>query len=394
MGLDHRHQRALVNAVVAAATTAIVGLMAVSVLPEEGGGVAASSPSPTAGSPGPAPACDPSWDRVPSPTPEGGALLDDVVVVAPDLAFAVGGSGDPAAPRVTLAMTWNGTGWALVTAPDAGSLENLFEGVDALSPDAAWAVGHASSGAGDVPIVAQWDGAAWTLLPGPGIAEGALLDVEAITTEEVWVVGYGGDPDLGTERAVALRWNGLEWEPAPLEPLRGGRSALVAIAGTSGTDLWAVGYHRARPAILHFDGVAWTSSSSEIRGVVRDVVALTPDDAWAVGDRIHRFDGRAWTQTPVGRGRALDLRAVAAVGPADVWAVGSRPTPEGVYKPLVLRWDGTRWGRVGGRGVAGDAVLTGVSALPDGTVLAVGYREGPEGRATFTIRGTTCVGEE
>ncbi|GIV00725.1 MAG: hypothetical protein KatS3mg014_2340 [Actinomycetota bacterium] len=393
MQLDQRHQRALVNAVVAAATTAILGLIVVSLLPS-GEGATGARPSPTAAGPSPLGSCEPSWDRVPSPTPEdGGALLADVAVVAPDLAWAVGGSGDPVEPRTTLAIVWNGAEWDLVITPNAGSLGNRFDAVDALSPDAAWAVGRASSGTGAIPIAAQWDGGSWTLLPSsPDVPEGAFLGVEAITTDEVWAVGYAGDPELGTERAVALRWNGFEWTSSPLrDAIGGGRSALVAIAGTSGSDLWAVGYHRARPMILHFDGSTWTPSSSDVRGSVLGVVALAPDDAWIVGERIQRFDGTAWTEVAAPRRPGVTLRAVAAVSPTDVWAVGSRPNPDGVLKPLVLRWDGSAWSRVPGRGVVGAVALTGVGALPDGTVLGVGYRDGPEGRTTFALRGTTCV---
>ena len=52
---------------------------------------------------------------------------------------------------------------------------------------------------------------------------------------------------------------------------------------------------------------------------------------------------------------------------------------------------GPRSPRFAGRGVAGSISLTAVSAVPDGTVLAVGYRDGPRGRTTFAIRGTTCM---
>ena len=391
MRLDRRHERALVNAVVAAAVTAIVGLMAVSGLPSGKGRPATSAPP--AQSPSPPIACEPRWERVPSPTPEdGGALLTAVVAVSPELAWAVGGSGDPVAPSSTLAIAWNGAEWDLVATPNAGSLANRFDAVDALSPDAAWAVGRASSGAGDVPIVAQWDGAGWTLLPSPpDVPEGALLGVAAISTDDLWTVGHAGDPALGTERALTAHWNGFEWTSSPLRgAIGGGRSQLVAVSALSGTDVWAVGYQRARPVIAHFDGVAWSRSPTDVRGDVLAVAALEPDDVWAVGERIQHFDGSGWTE--VGSLRPGEvLRSVAAVSPTDVWAVGTRSTGEGRLKPLVLRFDGSTWSPVRGRGVAGSVTLTGVTALPDGTLLGVGYRDDAEGRSSFALRGTTCV---
>lgn len=391
MRLDRRHERALVNAVVAAAVTAILGLMAVSGLPSGKGRPVTSAPPPQ--SPSPPIACEPGWERVPSPTPEdGGALLTAVVAVSPELAWAVGGSGDPVAPSSTLAIAWNGAEWDLVDTPNAGSLVNRFDAVDALSPDAAWAVGRASSGAGDVPIVAQWDGGAWTLLPSPpDLPEGALLGVAAISTDDLWVVGYAGDPALGTERAVAAHWNGFEWTSSPLRAaIGGGRSQLVAVSALSGTDVWAVGYQRARPVIAHFDGATWSRSPTDVRGDILAVAPLEPDDVWAVGERIQHFDGSGWTEAGSLRGGEV-LRSVAAVSPTDVWAVGTRVTGDGGPKPLVLRFDGSAWRRVRGRGVAGSVTLTGVTALPDGTLLGVGYRDDPGGRSSFALRGTTCV---
>ncbi len=389
--MDAKRQRALTNAIVAGVITAVVGLIVISLLPER----AATPPvaSPTT-SPSPVVVCEPSWEPVPSPDPEdGGSLLLGVAVVAPDDAWAVGGAGDPVQPTSTLTIRWNGAEWDVVASPNVGAVSNRFDAVDALSPDAAWAVGRASDGAGEVPIAAQWDGGAWSLLPmPPDVPEGALLGVAAVSTDDVWAVGYSGDAALEEERALALHWNGFEWEPAPVRPaIGGGRSALVAIAGSSGSDLWAVGYQRNRPAILHYDGGAWARSTSEVAGDVSAVTVLAPDDVWAVGERTQHFDGGGWTDTGPTRASGT-LAGVAAVGPEDVWAVGSRLAGEPpLLKPLVQRWDGARWARLEAGGVGGAVTLTGVSALPDGTLLGVGYRDFREGRSTFTLRGATCA---
>src|SRR5512134_966354 len=152
------------------------------------------------------------------------------------------------------------------------------------------------------------------------------MGVAAIQTDDVWAVGYEGDVEAGTERAVALRWNGAEWRLAPVLPtLGGGRTALLAVAATSRTDAWAVGYRRNEPVILRFDGRAWALSMSEVPGQALGVAALAPDDAWVVGERVQRWDGKAWTQAGTVRAKEI-LRGVAAVGPSDVWAVGDRPT--------------------------------------------------------------------
>jgi hypothetical protein len=61
-----------------------------------------------------------------------------------------------------------------------------------------------------------------------------------------------------------------------------------------------------------------------------------------------------------------------------------------VTRSLVMRFDGQRWTQVEGRGAAGSDVLTGVDALPDGTVLGVGYKDVDDGRRTLAIQGETC----
>jgi hypothetical protein len=62
----------------------------------------------------------------------------------------------------------------------------------------------------------------------------------------------------------------------------------------------------------------------------------------------------------------------------------------GETRSIVMRFDGQRWTPVEGRGAAGSDALTSVDALPDGTVLGVGYKDVEAGRRVLAIRGTTC----
>jgi hypothetical protein len=79
------------------------------------------------------------------------------------------------------------------------------------------------------------------------------------------------------------------------------------------------------------------------------------------------------------------------VSPNDLWAVGARVGENARSRAIVMRFDGRRWMPVAGPSVPGSDALTAVDALPDGTVLAVGYRDVAEGRRTLTIRGTSCL---
>ena len=87
------------------------------------------------------------------------------------------------------------------------------------------------------------------------------------------------------------------------------------------------------------------------------VVALSPSDAWTVGDSgtfnrsrtlIEHWNGTVWCKvdSPNPGGGVHVLQAVAAASPSDVWAVGyalSRATHE---HTLILHWDGSKWSTV------------------------------------------------
>lgn len=103
---------------------------------------------------------------------------------------------------------------------------------------------------------------------------------------------------------------------------------------------------------------------------LRDVVALGPDDAWAVGgyskvtppfliDKlswIQRWDGQQWSHVPSPNpepypgGGSLTLYAVDAAAPDDVWAAGTYRTvaPDGFLggQMFVVHWDGTSWTQI------------------------------------------------
>ncbi len=77
------------------------------------------------------------------------------------------------------------------------------------------------------------------------------------------------------------------------------------------------------------------------------VAALSPNDAWAVGNIIEHWDGTTWSivPNPVGYGY---LSGVTALSTNDVWAVGEYNSSKGGISTLVEHWDGTSWSVVPG----------------------------------------------
>jgi plastocyanin len=136
-------------------------------------------------------------------------------------------------------------------------------------------------------------------------------------------------------------------------------------------------------------GPSWSIVSSPNVGTgpnaLTDVAALSPTDAWAVGDFVdeagvshtlaEHWDGSQWSvvPTPDGESGMGALAGVAALSSSDVWAVGSSPDGDGRSHTLVLHWDGSGWTVVPSPSPAAYANdLSGVSAASATDIWAVG----------------------
>jgi hypothetical protein len=387
--LSPLQRRALINGVIAAAI--VLGL-SVLAFAGGGGGTAAESPSPQpSGSPS-APACIPSWDLVQAADPgETSNALDGIAVLSAGEAWAVGASGEVTSPNVVLLERWDGEAWTAEEGPSPGSETNELLDVDASEPNDVWAVGRTASGFGDRPLVLHYDGSTWTVDDVPPDVSGVLTGVAAIAPNDVWVVGYEGDPAASLNQATMLHWDGELWTVVdPGKAIGNGASLLNDITALSSDDIWAVGQLHNQPLIIRYDGSAWERTPTDVHGKTNAIAPISPDEAWAVGSPIQHFQDGEWSQQANVRADGV-LSSVAAVSATDVWAVGVRPGQGDVTRALVIRFDGHRWKPVDGPSVPGSDGLTGVDALPDGTVLAVGYKDVDAGRRTLAIRGTTCL---
>src|SRR5207248_245398 len=112
------------------------------------------------------------------------------------------------------------------------------------------------------------------------------------------------------------------------------------------------------------------------------VAVLNDCTAWVVGDNfsatqgdiglIERWDGSAWTQTPnPNPGTATFLAAVRAVSPSDAWAVGDYST-KSVQNTLTVHWDGHSWKRVASPHQLTSSGLVGVGMSSASNAWAVG----------------------
>jgi hypothetical protein len=389
--MNDLQRRGLVNASVAAVATFAIG-SAVVYAAGDPDDVVTPPPSTSRSAPPTTPSCAPTWDVVRSANPgEAATTLLGVAAIAPSEAWAVGGLGGTEIPTAVAIQRWDGEQWIAVAGPSPGTTLNELRAVDASEPNDVWAVGRTSSGFGEQPLILHYDGTEWSNVDLPFEIDGVLNGVAAISPTDVWAVGSVGDAAASLERALVLHWDGATWADVEMgRATGGGKSALVDVEGVSPTDLWAVGYHHFRPLILRFDGDGWSRSPTEIPGTLHAIEASATSEVWAAGTPIQRFDGETWAETPITRDDA-EVVDVAAIGGLDIWAVGSRPSKEpGTTRSAVYRYSDRGWLPVEGPSVAGSDALSAVDALPDGTLLAVGWKDVGLDRETLAIRGTTC----
>lgn len=276
---------------------------------------------------------------------------------------------------------------------------SVYTAVSAASPSDVWAVGNTYSYDDDADwraLIKHWDGQRWTRTPGPQVPgrESLYLNgVAAVGPDDAWAVG-----DLLDDSASLIaHWDGRSWLTVA-SPQPGSLSALNAIVAISSTDVWAAGAYWLpgrgvqRPLLLHWDGVSWQRVPDDSAGVgfsaqAYGVTAHGPSDVWLVGATqeqrsaqpqtfIEHWDGAAWHRVPSPNANVNrnELEAVSASSATDAWAVGSFDDLS-TTKPLSLHWDGQRWRRVLMQHRQRTAVyIHGVSAETPSQVWAVGQK--------------------
>lgn len=207
----------------------------------------------------------------------------------------------------------------------------------------------------------------WSQAASPDIGGGAndLYAVAGSAAADVWAVGgYAGSPN-GPVLPLAEHWSGTSWQVVPAAPPPGGDATLFAVAALSPADAWAVGentgqqYPNTNHALIeHWTGAAWqiAAAPSPNNSYLTSVAAVSPADIWAAGNQFNlaanafqplfeHWDGQHWTMV-AGPVTGVPSR-ISAAGGSDVWAIGERyvtsATGAAVVRPIIYHFDGTQW---------------------------------------------------
>jgi hypothetical protein len=265
------------------------------------------------------------WKQVPSHFP--GCLKDNdglsaVTATSASNAWAVGTATSCVfGVKITVILHWDGHSWHEVTSPDPGALsDNYLRGVAASSARDAWTVGFYSTTSGGrlLPLIAHWDGHAWTEVtsPSPYSDTMGLLGVAARTPAKAWAVGEATTGSVGATQQLTFHWNGTAWKQAASSSQAGrGLGGVAAVPGRH--TAWAVGFRVSSTSPVLTLIERWTGSSWQ------RVASPNP--------------GQGTAQT-----RLDQLQAVAAVSATNAWAVGACSKGPAL-KALIEHWNGRAW---------------------------------------------------
>ena len=209
--------------------------------------------------------------RVPASAP--GSVLNDVAALSWRRAWAVGATDQGAA----LILRHTARGWRVVH----NSGDSALTGVVTLSQQNVWAVGRGG-------LVEHFNGTRWARRSTP---LGGGVDFTAIGrvpgTRHLWAIGT----NQATLDPAAVYFNGRRFVARP--PLAGG--SLIAIAASSGSDVWAAGHTGAGLGFAeHWDGHHWTIASGTdlTAGTIRSISLITNSrNLWATGTTIDQNFG-------------------------------------------------------------------------------------------------------
>jgi hypothetical protein len=232
-------------------------------------------------------------------------------------------------------------GWQKMTVPT----NLLLTGVSAPSRSVAFVVG-------DKRTVLRYTGASWS-----------TSEVEDLAPATVFAGVWAASPSSAFAAAVSgdiVEYAGDAWHKVFTAPM-----TLRSIAG-SGTTVVAVGL---ASTVARFDGT-WSSQQLSPTVLLNGVWVGDADNAVAVGAQglIFRYKAGTWSVDRPAQGGEPALYAVWGRSPDELWAVGDRLTPAA---PNILHYTAGSWTRVTPSNVSA-AILTGVWGTAE-HVFATGY---------------------
>jgi hypothetical protein len=234
--------------------------------------------------------------------------------------------------------------------------------------------------------------ATWKIIPNPtpdSSTNSSFRSIAAVSSKDVWAVGYYFDSQTQTYRTLIEHWNGTKWKIISSPHPR--NNTFNAVAADAANDGWAVGSTNTGASLTeHWNGTTWSiipspNPTGATRSSFLGVTALSPSNAWAVGiyydtsgdqlNLIEHWNGHQWSvvASPNRASSANALYSVTAVSATNIWASGLTRSSMTQSLTLVEHWNGTKWSIVASpNGGKFDNFLHGITAASATDIWAVG----------------------
>lgn len=329
------------------------------------------------------------------PSPNAGSDSNDlysVSCISTTSCVAVGASIDNT-NLDSLAMTWDGTTWTILTTPSEASSDDLLVSVSCASPTSCVAVGRQDDAGTDQSFAMSWDGSAWTTAVVPSVGADNFLEAVSCVSA-TFCVAVGASFDGTKYQTLIATWNGNAWAIA-VSPNEGSDSNfLSSVSCTSAMSCAAIGQYVDGSLVLKtlavmWDGASWTivPTPNNNPGIdpnrLVSVSCVSPTSCFAIGSTgfggietlAMTWDGTAWTILLSPNPAAENyLESVSCVSSTECVAVGVGIDNTNVGSSLVLTWNGTMWTEISVANVGTeDDMLSGVSCAASYSCMAVGY---------------------
>ncbi|HET8955677.1 MAG TPA: S8 family serine peptidase [Solirubrobacterales bacterium] len=188
-----------------------------------------------------------AWALQSAPSPAEGTATEAMLSVScasSTYCVAVG-----TAAKRPFAERWNGSEWAIQTVPNpSGATEASLKGVSCTSSSACMAVGYFKGASGPFKALSErWDGGSWTALSHPAPSKEGSVELRSVAcVSAASCLAVGGLDDMPLlpkwEQTVAQSWNGVSWTvQSPLNVEGKAVSSFSGVACSAATACTAVG---------------------------------------------------------------------------------------------------------------------------------------------------------
>lgn len=196
-------------------------------------------------------------------------VLQGVSCASVGTCFAVGDRAAGTGPELTLADRWDGTSWAIQTAPSpAGASDTYLYGVSCASASVCTAVGDYASSVAYGTLAERWNGISWQIqsTPNPTGAQGSYLSGGSCASASACTAVGDYTDTAGFIITLAERWNGTGWQlQSTPNPAGAMDSRLRGVSCASASACTAVGdYYTSVTRTTLAEG--WNGTSWAIQG--------------------------------------------------------------------------------------------------------------------------------